>query len=81
MSVQINKKNNVRVLEISFSYIMCHTNLTKKLLVMGELSSFPHKSNNVCSKEEEKDEEEEEEEEEYIYVLGIPYLQMLQRGR
>ena len=33
------------------------------------LSSFPHKSNNVCS------------EEEYIRVLGIPYLQMLQRGR
>ena len=44
----------------------------KKLLVMGVLSSFPHKSNNVCS---------EEEEEAYIKVLGIPYLQMLQRGR
>ena len=42
----------------------------KKLLVMGVLSSFPHKSNNVCSEEEEEEEEEEED----IKVLGIPYL-------
>ena len=48
----------------------------KKLLVMGVISFFPHKSNNVCSKEEE-----EEKEEEYIRVLGIPYLQMLQKGQ
>ena len=44
----------------------------KKVLVMGVLSSFPYKSNNVCL---------EEEEEEDVRVLGISYLQMLQRGR
>ena len=46
----------------------------KKVLVIGVLSSFLYKSNNVCL-------EEEKEEEKDVRVLGIPYLQMLQRGQ
>ena len=48
--------------------------ISQKVLMMGVLSSFSYKSNNVCS-------EEEEEEEKYVMVLGIPYLQMLQTDR
>ena len=44
------------------------------MLVIGVLSSFLYKSNNVCL-------EEEKEEEEDVRVLGIPYLQMLQTGQ
>ena len=42
--------------------------------MIGVLSSFLYKSNNVCF-------EEKEEEEEDVMVLGIPYLHMLQRGQ
>ena len=46
--------------------------ISPKMLVMGVLSSFLHKSIKVCS--------EEEKEEEDVRVLRIPYLQILQRG-
>ena len=53
------KEEYVRVLEIS-SFISSAYKSHKILLVMSVLSSFPHKSNNVCSEEEEEEEEGQE---------------------
>ena len=68
----LHKSNDIVTVTKSVNDIGCNRNLAKKVLVMGVLSSFPYKSNNKCS---------EEEGEEDVRVFGLPYLQMLQRGR
>ena len=71
MSVQIKKKKNMLGFENKFQLYRVSYKSHKKLLVMGVLFSFPHKSNNVCSEKKRKKKKKKNKKKKKKNILGF----------